>query len=533
MPPTGPTLIPPSGPGTPPRLATKQEIVDLSLSPSYPIIVSPFRPSIKRKHAPSPRKTAALDLVIDLISPPHSRAKIEPDSKPHIPSRIIQPESGKIRRGAEFETLDEAIHAIYSHQEEVGHKWVFGQSYKTDAGVLTKRTLRCNRYRNATPTHRLDIDPSDYRQGKSAKTQCKAHVNVNRLPASTKWYLSLVDLQHNHEREIPIGGAASRPPTQEHRDVVARFSESFSRQHISKVLCSELRLDDHNVVIGLWWQSPLQSQLTRRYPDILLADNSYNRNDKQYPLNIGIIIDSHGKSRNGWYAFQKKEDTETHAWILRCHLQASGGVHSEVLISDRDPALIAAVALVLVFTFHVYCLSHLLENIDKNLRRALGGDWQNFQHDFWAAYRAVSPTDYLQELYTVRDRWAWAWISHLFTAGIRTNGRVETENRVTKALGGAKKTLFQLFTALNERSKQQTGADLIRSRESSRRQHPGQIESLFTLIMAHLREYVGPFALSTSFKQMELSVFYQADVLQLPEGTRNWVRLVTVIECEH
>ncbi|KAJ7110884.1 hypothetical protein C8R44DRAFT_561981, partial [Mycena epipterygia] len=161
--------------------------------------------------------------VIDLISPPRSRAKIEPDSKPHIPSRIIQPESGKTRRGAEFETLDEAIHAIYSHQEEAGHKWVFGQSYKTDAGVLTKRTLRCNRYRNATPTHHLDIDPSDYRQGKSAKTQCKAHVNVNRLPASTKWYLSLVDLQHNHEREIPIGGAASRLPTQEHRDVVARF----------------------------------------------------------------------------------------------------------------------------------------------------------------------------------------------------------------------------------------------------------------------------------------------------------------------
>jgi hypothetical protein len=49
-------------------------------------------------------------------------------------------------------------------------------------------------------------------------------------------------------------------------------------------------------------------------------------------------------------------------------------IHPEVLISDRDPALIAAVAQVLIFTFHVYCLSHLLENIDKNLRRSLGVD---------------------------------------------------------------------------------------------------------------------------------------------------------------
>ncbi|KAJ7731464.1 hypothetical protein DFH07DRAFT_713146, partial [Mycena maculata] len=209
------------------------------------------------------------------------------------------------------------------------------------------------------------------------------------------------------------------------------------------------------------------------------------------------------------------------------------------LISDRDPALIAAVALVLVLTFHVYCLSHLLDNIDRNLRSSLGADWGNFLQDFWAAYRAVSPTEferlwaalvarypnpriYLQELYNVRDRWAWAWISYLFTAGIRTNGRVETENRVTKAVSGSKKTLFQVFTALNERTRQQTGADLIRSRESSRRQHPGQVESMFTSILVHLREHVGPFALNVSFQQMESSVFYDADVLQLPEGTRTW-----------
>lgn len=167
---------------------------------------------------------------------------------------------------------------------------------------------------------------------------------------------------------------------------------------------------------------------------------------------------------------------------MRCHLKASGGVHPEVIVSDRHPSLIAAVAIVLVFTFHVFCLSHLLENIDKNLRRSLGAEWPNFLQDFWAAYRAVSPAEferlwaalvaryanaraYLQELYTVRDRWAWAWISYLFTAGIRTNGRVETENRVTKALSGAKKTLFQVFTALNERTQQQAGADLIRTRE--------------------------------------------------------------------
>ncbi|KAJ7435178.1 hypothetical protein FB451DRAFT_1464446, partial [Mycena latifolia] len=421
---------------TPPRLAIKEEVIDLSFSPS-PLLISPLRLGIKRKHAASPCKNVGG--VVDLISPPRVRPKIEPESKP---ARAIETESGRIVTGAQFQSLDAAVAAVYEQQEALGHKWVYGQSFKTDAGTLKKRTIRCNHYRNPVSTHRGDLDPSDHRQGKTLKTNCMARVNICRVSGSpTDWYLSSVTLTHNHDREIPIGGVASRPPTKEQREVVARFSDSFSRRHISKVLDSHFpghnlddkkisnilnasrretrehlaslggggdiaailaaieeasrtepgwdsatRIDEDNVVTALWWQSPQQAELTRRYPDIILTDNSYNRNDKQYPLNIGIIIDSHGKSRNAWYAFQKKEDTDTHSWILRCHLKASGGVHPEVLISDRDPGLIAAVAHILVFTFHVYCLSHLLDNIDHNLRRSLGEDWSNFVQDFWAAY---------------------------------------------------------------------------------------------------------------------------------------------------
>ncbi|KAF7356409.1 hypothetical protein MVEN_00973500 [Mycena venus] len=171
----------------------------------------------------------------------------------------------------------------------------------------------------------------------------------------------------------------------------------------------------------------------------------------------------------------------------------------------------------------------------------LGADWKSFQTDFWASYRAVSPEDfdrqwrllvarypsartYLHDLYQVRDRWAWAWVSVIFTAGIRTNGRVEAENRVTKYISGPKKNLFQVFTALNERTEEQSRDDLIRVREASRKQHPGQLETLFKPIMdlLVLREHVGPFALQTCVNQMKLSMFYDADALQLPDGIRNW-----------
>jgi len=35
--------------------------------------------------------------------------------------------------------------------------------------------------------------------------------------------------------------------------------------------------------------------------------------------------------------------------------------------------------------------------------------------------------------------------------------------------------------------------------------------------------YVGPHALQRSFKEMELSMFYRTEVLQRPDGVRDWV----------
>lgn len=77
-----------------------------------------------------------------------------------------------------------------------------------------------------------------------------------------------------------------------------------------------------------------------------------------------------------------------------------------------------------------------------------------------------SASKYLdEELYPCRARWAWAWISNVFTADVRTTGRVEGENRINKAIGGPKKTFLQLFDGLNQRTEDQTAKDLIQVRQ--------------------------------------------------------------------
>ena len=58
-----------------------------------------------------------------------------------------------------------------------------------------------------------------------------------------------------------------------------------------------------------------------------------------------------------------------------------------------------------------------------------------------------------------------------FTAGVRTNGRAEAENKTSKTLGNAKKTLLQVFDALNQRTQEQTNHELIQVREVTLQNH--------------------------------------------------------------
>lgn len=594
----------------------------ISPSPSPPIITTGKSTFTKKSHRP---ETPVIDLSDSPIilskklpksdSPLPAKQKIKPEPLP-LSSRPPATVVGDILLGSTFHSWEEGKVAIFAREERLGHKWRIGQSKKLE-GSRKKVTLRCNHYYHHRPTHSNAIDPSDHRRGKTIKTNCTAHVNLNRI-ANSIWHVTFIDWTHNHDREIPPGGFVPRPPTREQRKTVDEFSQggNFTRDHIARILSNqfpdhplerrqitnlinaargsarqevnalggdaasiiaslrkkddeehgwryELKLDENQVVVGLWWQSPAQAELTCRFSDILVNDNTYNRNQYSYPLNIGIIVDNFGKSRNAWYALHRSEDTPTLAWVFQCHLE-SAGTPPEILASDRHGSLIAACSQVMPLTHHIYCLHHLNGNVTINVRPSLGPQWNGFTHDFWATYRAVSPEDFERlwrelmarypaaqsymdaELYPARERWAWAWIGRIFTAGIRTNGRSESENRITRVFGGPKKTLLQLFDGLNERAISQTMQEMVHVREvchfqkylrgaelmvfvqSSRRQHPGNLESLFSRPIELLRKYAGPYAVQTSYTQMQESVYYKTEVVQRPPGVRTWASNLSI-----
>lgn len=411
--------------------------------------------------------------------------------------------------------------------------------------------MRCQCYGKPSEQHNVRVHPTDLRKGKSVQKGCLAHVNINRVPGATIYYISKVDNNHNHPRVLPIGGKAQRPPTAIHKSVVAKYAgEGFNRQQIKTILSKEtagrlpeprqlsnllnvsrreamdeirqrggdmhaiftelqqlrqtepgweFRADTDNDgrLLALWWQSSAQADLAAKYGDVIINDNTYNRNQYGYTLNIGIVINGMGKSRNIWYCIHEREDTSTHEWVLSTYKSISGR-SPEVFASDRDPALEPAVKIVFPTTFHLICLHHLKGNVVTRLRPAVGTNlWPSFMDDFWEMYRAVSPeifdrrfdalcqkysgaADYLRSnLYPCRDRWAWAWVSTVFMAGIRTNGRVEAENRVNKLFGGPKVSGYQLFQRLLGRLDEQTQGEQIGVREVGRAAHVRESQANF------------------------------------------------------
>jgi hypothetical protein len=183
-----------------------------------------------QKVEPSEPFTSKRDTSIECSSIVFS----EPEKKftPSLhPAPVHACESGR------FPSLDAAILAVCDEEESLGHKWVKGQTKKT-GGEVRRITMRCNHYRFPTERHSVAIDPANHRQGRSNKTDCKAHVNIIRDPESALWMLNVPDWVHNHAPDIPLGGKASRPPTKKLQDAISTIATTtnLDRADISKLI---------------------------------------------------------------------------------------------------------------------------------------------------------------------------------------------------------------------------------------------------------------------------------------------------------
>ena len=221
----------------------------------------------------------------------------------------------------------------------------------------------------------------------------------------------------------------------------------------------------------VFWMSPAQVTLARRFGDVIVNDITLMRNQYNVPLNVWVVIDHQFKTRNIAYALQTTETIEDHQWVVDHLFSVIPPSVLSSYLSDADYALDLVLSKKPVW--HGLCLHHLSGNITKNLAPVLGALFHPFVNAFWQVYHSPSPAifearwtqlindfprsqDYLEKvLYPTRERWGWPWLAGRFTCAVRTSGRVESEHRVNKTFGNTKTSFYELIKALIQRADDQ------------------------------------------------------------------------------
>ncbi|CAG8832163.1 651_t:CDS:2, partial [Gigaspora margarita] len=141
---------------------------------------------------------------------------------------------------------------------------------------------------------------------------------------------------------------------------------------------------------GVFWMSPSQQELYRRFSDIVLNDNTCKTNKFNMYLSVFMVKDNHGKFRNVANALVEDELSSTYVWILQCLSKATDNIVPQSFWTDAEPGLINAVSQVFPNTQHFYCLFHIWQNIVKHLKASLGSKFYNFSRAFYSCRNSLS-----------------------------------------------------------------------------------------------------------------------------------------------
>jgi hypothetical protein len=152
--------------------------------------------------------------------------------------------------GSSWPTLEEAEAAICLEMERHGNRFRRSQSKRGPAGIK-KLTLRCSCYGSYVPVHKLSVDPAEHREGRTGKTGCSAHININGSPLGG-YSVTTIELDHNHPPTIPKGSFAVRPATAEQKALIGKLAQrgTFGRRPTKQVLSEaqpSARLTDRQI----------------------------------------------------------------------------------------------------------------------------------------------------------------------------------------------------------------------------------------------------------------------------------------------
>ena len=195
--------------------------------------------------------------------------------------------------------------------------------------------------------------------------------------------------------------------------------------------------------------------------EVLVMDCTYKTNRYGMPLMVIMGHTAIGTSFYIGFAFLEKEEQEDFEWLLdclRCLYEFYGLMPADVIVTDRDLALMNALRVAYPRAKNLLCLWHVHKNVLKNCKASFAeeDDWLEFltawhrvvyaftENDMLEAWRTLSNTfkadysadvDYLANtwLNKYRNKICKCYTNKYLHFDTCTTSRVESGHRVLKA----------------------------------------------------------------------------------------------------
>ncbi|RYR48492.1 hypothetical protein Ahy_A07g034513 [Arachis hypogaea] len=213
---------------------------------------------------------------------------------------------------------------------------------------------------------------------------------------------------------------------------------------------------------NLFWVDGIMKSDYELFGDVLAFNATYRGNKYKKPLVVFSGINHHRQTCIFGFALLQDEEVRTYKWVLLNLLDVMGQRRPNLVVTDGDKAMRAAIAEVMPSAKHRLCAWHLEKNCFQRVKEAefrkvfKKAIYANFDVDEFERYWRTSieslslgQNTWVQSTYDIKESWATAYLRGTFCAGYRTTSRCEGINSFIKAFLKSTDSILELVHSLD------------------------------------------------------------------------------------
>ncbi|XP_039804890.1 protein FAR1-RELATED SEQUENCE 5-like [Panicum virgatum] len=419
--------------------------------------------------------------------------------------------------GMIFDDVESAEKFYKDYAHDIGFAVRIGQQKLDDNGLVQCKRYLCARQGFRSQKAKELMDPSKkVRHTRETRCGCEAYMYVKR-DSEGKYHIAALFEDHNHDlvtpsklhllrskrlvsekekatlfnchkasigtsqafRLLQVGAGGFEYVGCTKKDLLNYYSDfrnkiknadaqmfidQFGRlKEVDPGFFFEYEVNDGRLV-RVFWADATSRKNYIHFGDVLSFDSTYSTN--QYDMKFAPFtgVNHHMQSIFFGAGFLADEKIESFTWLFQTFLRAMGGKAPELIITDEDASMRAAIGSVLPNTIHRLCVWHIMKKFPKKigphllkdeefLKRVNSCVWgSETTEEFERKWHAIMSdyhlenNEWLDRRYQIRQSWIPAYFKDIWLGGIlRTTSRSESANSFFNRFIGRKLSLVEFW----------------------------------------------------------------------------------------